>query len=87
MKMNCLLTPPLPLPTVQPSFIVITYGLIVASLVVVAHHHGRRDIPPSDLSASANPPPSPNHSPSVSVVVFVVVRRYHRLHPPFPCTV
>ena len=40
MKMNCLLTPPLP--TVQPSFIAITYGLIVAFCCC-------RGIPPSDL--------------------------------------
>jgi hypothetical protein len=57
MKMNCLLTPPLP--TVQPSFIAITYGLIVGlivtSLVIVAHHHGRRGIPPSDLHGKCKP--------------------------------
>ena len=80
--MNCLLT--LPLPTVQPFFIAITYGLIVASLVIVAHHHGRRGIPFLIYTVSASPPPSPNHSPSVSVVVFVVVRCYHRLPPPSP---
>jgi hypothetical protein len=81
--MNCLLVPPLP--TVQPSFITITYGLIVASLVIVAHHHGHPGIPFLIYTASASPPPSPNHSPSVSVVlVFVVVRRYHRLPPPSP---
>jgi len=73
MKLNCLLT--LPLATVQPSFIAITYGLIVASLVIVAHHHGRRGIPFLIYTASASSPPSPNHSPSVSVVVFVVVHR------------
>jgi hypothetical protein len=54
MKMNCLLTPPL-VPTVQPSFVAITYGLIVASLVVVAHHNGRRGIPPSDLHGKCKP--------------------------------
>jgi hypothetical protein len=46
MKMNCLLTPPLP--TVQPSFITITYGLIVASCCC----HG---IPPSDLHGKCRP--------------------------------
>ena len=54
MKMNCLLTPPL-VPTVQPSFVAITYGLIIASLVVVAHHNGRRGIPPSDLHGKCKP--------------------------------
>jgi hypothetical protein len=54
MKMNCLFTPPL-VPTVQPSFVAITYGLIVASLVVVAHHNGRRGISPSDLHGKCKP--------------------------------
>jgi hypothetical protein len=57
MKMNCLLTPPLP--TVQPSFIAITYelivGLIVASLVIVPNHHGHRGNPPSDLQGKCKP--------------------------------
>jgi hypothetical protein len=62
--------------TLLPSFITITYGLIVVSLVVVAHHHGRRGMPPSDLHGKCKPSSSsPNHSPSVSVLVFVVIRR------------
>jgi hypothetical protein len=49
MKMNHLFTPPLP--TAQPSFITINYGLIVASLVVVviARQRGHRGVPLSDL--------------------------------------
>jgi len=38
-------------------------------------------------TANASPPPSPNHSPSVSVLVFVVVRRYHRLPSPMHCLI
>jgi hypothetical protein len=38
-------------------------------------------------TASASPPPSPNHSPSVSVVVFVVIRCYHRLPSPMHCLI
>jgi hypothetical protein len=65
MKMNCLLT--LPLPTVQPSFITITHGLIVVTLVVVvAHHHGRRGIPPSDLHSKCKPSSFPqSYSPRI----------------------
>ena len=67
--MNCLLT--LPLPTVQPSFNTITYGLIVVPLDVVAHNHGRPGITLSDLHGKCKPssfpqsyclpPPSPMH--------------------------
>jgi len=85
MKISCLLTPPLP--TAQPSFIAITY---VADCCVIGCHYPSSCIlavvasPILINMARASPHPSPNCSPSVSVVIFLFTCRYNHLPPPSP---